>query len=136
MRFLELHIEVDDLARSEAFYSALLPVAKITRWSDGLAVALVLPDGTALGLWRRGKEGLYGGRGGDHLHFALQIAPDEYDAMKDRLASLEVDYVEHAWGDGHRSLYFFDPDGHQGEFMTKDWLDRPDAQSGGSDRAP
>jgi hypothetical protein len=29
--------------------------------------------------------------------------------------------LEYVWPSGHRSVYFFDYDGHQGEFMTTDW---------------
>jgi len=124
MRFLEIHIEVADLEASRSFYRKLLPVTKEVAWTDGSAVALVLSDGTALGLWKKGKTGLYNGRGGAHLHFALQIEPGEYDEYLKRLKSLNIEVIEHRWDDGQRSLYFFDPDGHQGEFMTKDWLGR------------
>ena len=122
MRFLEMHIEVADLKASLEFYKKLLPSVKQVDWTDGKATALVLPDGTAFGLWLKGKKGLHDGRGADHLHFAFQIDPSEYDVYLEKLKSLAVEVIEHVWPDGHRSLYFFDPDGHQGEFMTKDWL--------------
>jgi catechol 2,3-dioxygenase-like lactoylglutathione lyase family enzyme len=125
MRFLELHIEVADLDASLAFYRELLPTVKEVRWTDDSAVALVLPDGTAFGLWKQGKKGLFDGTGAKQLHYAFQIEPDEYDQYRERLESLGVEIMEHVWNDGHRSLYFFDRDGHQGEFMTKDWLGRP-----------
>ena len=124
MRFLEMHIEVVDLEASLEFYRQLLPSVKEVRWTDGSAVALVLPDGTAFGIWKQGKKGIFDGTGAQQLHFALQIAPEEYDRCKQKLESLGVEPLEHDWGDGHRSLYFFDRDGHQGEFMTKDWLGR------------
>lgn len=126
MRFLELHIEVADLARSEKFYSTLLPHAKVTRWEDGSAIAIILDDGAALGLWKVGKLGLYHGRGGEHVHFAFQIDRSEYDSYRTRMRSMGLEPIEHTWPSGDRSLYFFDPDGHQGEFMTKDWLGRND----------
>jgi catechol 2,3-dioxygenase-like lactoylglutathione lyase family enzyme len=123
MRLLEIHIETDDLDRSLVFYRRLLPHKKLVRWPDGSAVALVLEDGGAFGIWERAKRGLYGGQAADHLHFALQIEPAEYDGLKARLEDLGVEPIEHVWESGQRSLYFFDPDGHQGEFMTVDWLD-------------
>jgi catechol 2,3-dioxygenase-like lactoylglutathione lyase family enzyme len=122
MRLLEAHIEVSDLQRSLNFYSTLLPHKKIVNWSDHSAAALVLHDGSAFGLWKISKTGLHGGKGAQHLHYAFQITPGEYQTYKKRLESLSVDVVEHEWPSGHRSLYFFDPDGHQGEFMTCDWF--------------
>ena len=122
MRLLEVHIEVADLERSLEFYSSLLPHKKIVRFKDGNAAAMVLEDGTAFGLWLIGKTGLHGGRGAEHLHFAFQIRPDEYDPYKVKLVNLHVDVIEHQWPSGERSLYFFDPDGHQGEFLTSDWF--------------
>jgi len=122
MRLLEIHLEVADLKRSEVFYSAILDFAKVTRWSDGSAIAFVLPSGTTLGLWKEGKEGLHGGRGGKHVHFAVQVEPEAYDALLHKLKALDCKVIEHTWPDRQRSIYFFDPDGHQGEFMTTDWL--------------
>jgi len=80
-----------------------------------------LNDGSAFGLWKKGTRGIHDGRGAEHLHFAFRISPDEYDGYRFRLESLGVEALEHNWKDGHKSLYFFDPDNHQGEFMTKDW---------------
>ena len=71
----------------------------------------------------KGKQGLYDGRGAEHLHYAFQIDPDEYDDYLSRLKALGVEVIEHEWSNGHRSLYFFDHDGHQGELMTCDWLE-------------
>lgn len=122
MRLLEIHLEVEDIDRSTTFYQALLPYHKLTRWQDGSAVAFVLEDGAAFGLWKKGKRGLHNGQGGQHVHFAFQIAPEEYDKHKSKLEMVGVEILEHRWNNGHRSLYFFDPDGHQGEFMTCDWI--------------
>ena len=83
---------------------------------------MVLDDGSAFGLWKKGAIGLHNGRGAEHLHFAFQIAAEDYDEYKKRLESLGIEAIEHVWKNDNRSLYFFDPDGHQGEFMTKDWL--------------
>ncbi len=132
MRMLEFHIEVADVEAALEFYQQLLPYEKITRWGDGSAVALVMPDGAAFGIWKKGKIGLFDGRGGAHLHFAFQIEPDEYEHYKQRLLDLGHSPEEHVWPSGQRSLYFFDDDGHQGEFMTCDWfgLSATDSASG------
>ncbi|MBK7143194.1 MAG: hypothetical protein IPH75_14060 [bacterium] len=119
---LEIHLEVNDLDIAEKFYQALLPYQRISRWDDGSAVAFVLNDGTAFGLWKKGKLGLFGGQGAKHLHYAFQIEREEIDSFRNKLHNLGVDVIEHTWPSGDMSLYFFDPDGHQGEFMTKDWL--------------
>ena len=122
MRLLEVHLEVVNLERSLALYSALIPHVEISHWKDRSAVALILEDGSAFGLWGKGKLGIYEGRGGEHVHFAFQIRSDEYDACKSRIESAGLTPLEHQWSEGHRSVYFFDYDGHQGEFMTADWL--------------
>ena len=122
LRMIEIHLEVADLARAEKFYAALLSFQRISRWDDGSAIAFVFEDGAAFGLWRQGKRGLFDGRGAEHLHYAFQISRDELDLYRERLFALGVDVIEHTWPSGDTSLYFFDPDGHQGEFLTKDWL--------------
>ncbi len=121
MRFLEMHIEVEDVERSLDFYSRLLPHQRIGRWSDGNVAAIVLPDGSAFGIWKHGTHGLFNGQAGKHLHFAFQVDEEEYERLKARLSELGLETFEHRWPKGGKSIYFFDPDGHQGEFMTVDW---------------
>ena len=103
MRIVEVHIEVSDLERAEQFYTTLLPHTKVTRWSDGSAVAIVLEDGAALGLWKTGKIGLHGGRGAEHLHFAFTIEPEEYDTYRSRLVGLGCEVIDHHAGRSCRS---------------------------------
>lgn len=122
MRLLEIHIEVADLDKSTALYENLLPHVKIVRWPNRDAVAFVLADGTSFGVWKKDKIGLHDARAGEHVHFAFQIQPDEYDEYKQKIEAAGLDVIEHVWPEGHKSLYFFDYDGHQGEFMTTDWL--------------
>ena len=123
MKLVELHLEVNDLPKSIEFYENLLPDSKRTNWSDGSAAAFVLSDGSAIGLWKKGKRGLFNGRSGDHTHYAIQIKPDEYEIYLERIKKLQIEYNEHTWKNGHRSIYYFDPDNHQGEFITCDWLE-------------
>ncbi|MDX9858385.1 MAG: hypothetical protein RBT76_11380 [candidate division Zixibacteria bacterium] len=122
MRLLELHIEVSDLERSLAFYRALLPHHQVTTWADGSAAAIVFEDGSALGLWKLGKRGLYDGRGAAHLHFAFKIEAGKYNVFRQRLVALGCEPIDHVWPNGERSIYSFDPDGHHVEFMTVDWI--------------
>ncbi len=122
MRIVEFHIEVEHPEKSLEFYKDLIPHEKVTHWNDKSAIALVLKDGSAFGIWKKGKLGLFDGRGGEHVHFAFQIKPDEYDLYKQKLLDRGLTPEEYTWPSGHRSLYFFDPDGHQGEFITSDWL--------------
>ena len=122
MRMLDMHIGVRDLQSAVAFYSALLPHVKIVTDTDNKQKFISLEDGSAFGIWEAGYHGLHDGLPAEHLHFAFQIKPDEYDTYRDKLETLGVDVIEHEWRDGQRSLYFFDADGHQGEFMTKGWL--------------
>ncbi len=122
MRMLEMHIGVRDLEAAVTFYAALLPHERIITDTDNKQKFLVLADGSAFGIWEAGYHGLHNGLPAAHLHFAFQIKPDEYDTYKAKLETLGVAVIEHKWSDGERSLYFFDADGHQGEFMTKGWL--------------
>jgi catechol 2,3-dioxygenase-like lactoylglutathione lyase family enzyme len=122
MRLLEVHLEVADVERSVRFYSNLLAHRKIDSWDEGTANAIILEDGAAFGIWKKGKRGIHGGQGGEHIHFAFQISPDEYTTYKRKLEDLGMKVQEHTWPNGHRSVYFVDYDGHQGEFMTVDWL--------------
>lgn len=120
MRLFEIHLEVDDLERSLAFYQAIMTHQKLHWWMDRSAVALVLEDGAALGLWKKGKRGRFDGQGGRHVHFAFSVTLMEYDQYKSRLQAAGVELFEHQSENGHRQLYFFDPDGNQGEFNTEE----------------
>ncbi len=119
---LELHIEAADVERTFKLYSELLPHSKVTWWHERDAVALVLADGSAFGIWKKGKRGIHSGQGAEHLHFAFQIDPNEYDKYKSKIYSLGLQPLEHTWKSGARSVFFFDFDGNQGEFMTTDWF--------------
>lgn len=123
MRILEIHLEVTDLEKSLDLYSKLIPHKKITRWKDGSAAAIVLHDGTAFGLWKKGKQGIHNGRGGVHVHFAFQIDSDELGKYRQLLLGCGLKPLDYDWPNGTKSIYFFDYDGHQGEFMTGDWTD-------------
>ena len=132
MRMLEFHLECADLERSVEFYTRLLPYSRVV-WNgphDPQAF-IILNEGTAFGLWKEGTRGIHDGRAGAHIHWALQIAPDEYFDFKLRIEELGCTALEWEWPDGAKSVYFFDADGHQGEFMTCDWQRRRNSHSVG-----
>lgn len=122
MRLVELHICVSDVDRSLRLYEQLLSYKKIIRWDDDSVAALILNDGTSFGIWPKDKLGIHNGRAGSHVHFAFQISPSDYALYKEKIESVGLEPLEYQWPSGHRSVFFFDYDGHQGEFMTADWL--------------
>jgi SAM-dependent methyltransferase len=118
----ELVLEVDDLEAAERFYSGVLGLPVVERWSERDAIWVMAGDRTRIGLWRP-QVGVAGGRGGEHVHFALQVADDAFDAAVARLREAGLDpYVQDRRRDS-RSVYVDDPDGHCVELWTKDVAD-------------
>jgi catechol 2,3-dioxygenase-like lactoylglutathione lyase family enzyme len=116
----ELVLEVQDLERSEAFYAGLLGMPVVERWPQREAIWVMAGDRTRIGLWRP-QVGLEGGRGGVHVHFAMHIAEEDYDAVVARLRAAGEPVPEHAFGTTHgRAAYLTDPDGHVVELWTWD----------------
>jgi ubiquinone/menaquinone biosynthesis C-methylase UbiE/catechol 2,3-dioxygenase-like lactoylglutathione lyase family enzyme len=115
----ELVLEVDDLAAAERFYSGVLGLPVVERWAEREATWVMAGDRTRIGLWRP-QVGIAGGRGGEHVHFALQVADDAFDAAVARLREAGFDpYVQDRRRDS-RSVYVDDPDGNCVELWTKD----------------
>ena len=75
----ELVLEVVDLEASERFYADVLGLPVVERWPDREAIWVMAGERTRIGLWRP-QVGLFGGRGGIHVHFAMHIAAERYDA--------------------------------------------------------
>jgi SAM-dependent methyltransferase len=118
----ELVLEVDDLAAAERFYSGVLGLPVVERWAEREAIWVLAGDRTRIGLWRP-QVGIAGGRGGEHVHFALQVADDAFDAAVARLREAGLDpYVQDRRRDS-RSVYVDDPDGNCVELWTKDVAD-------------
>ena len=122
-KLVETHIEVEDVEKSLKLYQQLIPHKKCLKWADGKVSALVLDDGSALGIWKKGHRGIHNGRGGRHLHFAFQINEKEYETYKNKINSLKLEPLEYEWESGHKSVYFFDYDNHQCEFITANWIE-------------
>jgi catechol-2,3-dioxygenase len=111
----ELVLEVADLERAEQFYSGQLGFPVVERWEQREAV-WVLAGATRIGLWRP-QVGIAGGRGGAHVHYALQISEEEYGPTVERLTECGLEVHEDDFG-GSRAAYVTDPDGNVVEFWT------------------
>jgi ubiquinone/menaquinone biosynthesis C-methylase UbiE/catechol 2,3-dioxygenase-like lactoylglutathione lyase family enzyme len=118
----ELVLEVEDLAAAERFYSGVLGLPVVERWAEREAIWVMAGDRTRIGLWRP-QVGIAGGRGGEHVHFALQVADAAFDAAVARLREAGLDpHVQDRRRDS-RSVYVDDPDGNCVELWTKDVAD-------------
>ncbi len=117
----ELVLEVVDLERAEAFYAGALGLPVVDRWPDREAVWVMAGERTRIGLWRP-QVGLEGGRGGLHVHFAMNIAEADYDAAVARLREQGLEVREHRFQTRphSRAAYVDDPDGNVVELWTWD----------------
>ena len=118
----ELVLEVADLEDAERFYAEVLGLPVVERWYERDAVWVLAGTRTRIGLWRGPQVGIAGGRGGAHVHFALHIAPDDYDAAVERLREHGYDPHEERFTgyDGSSAAYVSDPDGNVVELWTWD----------------
>ncbi len=117
----ELVLEVLDLPTAERFYRDVLGFPVVERREDGERVWLMAGTQTRLGLWRP-QVGIADGRGGLHVHYALRIEDEDFDAAVERLREQGydpeiVDFEDDGRG---RSLYVSDPDGNVVECWTWD----------------
>src|SRR3954447_20041712 len=117
----ELVLEVSDLERAERFYADVLGLPVVERWQNREAVWLMAGDRTRIGLWTP-QGGLAGGRGGTHVHYAMHVPRDRYDAAVDTLRERGQDVEEHRFPayDESRAAYVTDPDGNVVELWTYD----------------
>ena len=115
----ELVLEVVDLEAAERFYSGVLGFPVVDRWPDREAIWVMAGDHTRIGLWRP-QVGLFGGRGGLHVHFAMHIADADFDAAVERLEGKGCTVQQTAFEGAGRSAYVDDPDGNVVELWTWD----------------
>ena len=117
----ELVLEVVDLEAAERFYAGVLGLPVVARWDDREAIWVMAGDRTRIGLWRP-QVGIAGGRGGVHVHFAMHVAEEHYNAAVERLRGHALDVHEEVFGgdQGGRAAYVTDPDGHVVELWTWD----------------
>jgi catechol-2,3-dioxygenase len=118
----ELVLEVVDLERAEHFYSKLLGLPVVERWEHRDAIWVLAGNRTRIGLWKP-QVGVAGGRGGIHVHYALQIAEEDYEATVERLRGCGLEVFEDDFSDS-RAAYVTDPDGNVVEFWTGDLSSR------------
>jgi len=111
----ELVLEVVDLEGAERFYAEVLGLPVVGRPSDDRV--WLLAGRTRIGLWQP-QIGIAGGRGGVHVHYALHIAEEDYDAALARLR--EHGYDPHEERLRGRNSYVTDPDGNVVELWTFD----------------
>ena len=115
----ELVLEVEDLEAAERFYSEVLELPVVDRWPDREAVWVMAGERTRIGLWKP-QVGLFGSRGGVHVHFAMHIDERDFDAAVERLRSLGHEVEQTEFDGAGRSAYVRDPDGHLVELWTWD----------------
>lgn len=123
-----LVLEVRDLATSERFYAQVLGLPVVLRWEGGAhtgreAVWVQSGAQTRIGLWRP-RLGISGSRGGVHVHFALTVAEEDYEAIVAQIRAHGEHVDEVHFGDdpkapGMRSAYVEDPNGHIVEIWTR-----------------
>jgi len=99
----ELVLEVVDLDAAEAFYAGVLGFPVVDRREDSGRIWLMAGTQTRIGLWRP-QLGIAQGRGGLHVHYALGIADDDFDAAVARLREHGYDPEIVSFDDRGRSL--------------------------------
>lgn len=116
----ELVLEVSDLEAARAFYGDVLGLEETRlgerredrRW-------YLVGDSARLGLWTP-QEGIAGGRGGAHVHYAFAVGDLALESIRERVAAAGVDVEGPIQLGPGRSIYVTDPDGNVVEFWSQD----------------
>ena len=117
----ELVLEVVDLGAAERFYVSVLGLPVVERWTGREVVWVMAGDRTRIGLWKP-QVGLARARGGVHVHFAMHVPDEAYDAAVARLRDTGEPVEEHRFSkyQESRAAYVTDPDGNVVELWTWD----------------
>ena len=115
----ELVLEVVDLEASEHFYADVLGLPVVDRWPSREAIWVMAGERTRIGLWRP-QVGIFGGRGGLHVHFAMHVDEADFDAAVERLEAKGYEVGQTAFEGAGRAAYVDDPDGNVVELWTWD----------------
>jgi catechol 2,3-dioxygenase-like lactoylglutathione lyase family enzyme len=116
----ELVLEVSDLAAARAFYRDVLGFEE-TLYGEGREGRYwyLVGETARLGLWTP-QEGLAGGRGGAHVHFAFHVEDGEIDGLLERLRSAGIEVEGPIQLGPGRAIYVTDPDGNVVELWSQD----------------
>jgi catechol-2,3-dioxygenase len=107
-------LEVADLDAAARFYGKVLGLPPLGR-SENRAWFLV-GERSRIGLWTQ-QVGIAGGQGGAHVHYAMHIGDDDYEAAVARLREHRIEVHEEDFEDT-RAVYVTDPDGNVVELWT------------------
>ena len=116
--FYEIVLEVSDLAAAERFYCEGLGLEVADRWTeDRPGLFLRVGREGFLGLWPPESGGpnvgLFGSRGGAHVHLAIRVNPGDLAAMKAHLAVQGIPLAgEITFENGNTAIYVRDGDDH------------------------
>ena len=108
-------LEVADLDAAVRFYGEVLGLP-VQRRSDERAWFLV-GERSRIGLWSP-QVGIAGGRGGAHVHYAMHIGEDDYEAAVARLREHGLDVHAEDFEEKGRAAYVTDPDGNVVELWS------------------
>jgi catechol 2,3-dioxygenase-like lactoylglutathione lyase family enzyme len=115
--FFEVVLEVSDLVAAERFYCDGLGFPIVDRWTDDRpAIWVGVGNEGYLGLWlpeSGGAKGLYGSRGGAHVHLAIRVGSGDLPRMRDHLSSMGIEIAgDLVHSQGNSALYVRDDDDH------------------------
>jgi catechol-2,3-dioxygenase len=113
----ELVLEVVDLDTAVRFYAEVVGLPVVARSEQ--RVWMMAGERTRIGLWRP-QAGIANGRGGVHVHYAMHLPEEGYEAAVARLREHGYEPHEEDFDERGRAAYVADPDGNVVEFWTWD----------------